>query len=418
MVRVGHPDRSNAGTKRDRPDRVPTSGPVLRDIIRKADFVEKYDGCFERKAPRSAVAATLANHLVRLDQLTQVQQNFQAQLPTSGIGRELLDVLTPEGARAIIGAQASDSDLTAIAALATTTFGRSLLTLADAAAGLSALGAQPSDSGLTAIAALTTTTYGRSLLTLADAAAGLTSLGAQPADADLTAIAALTTTSFGRGLLELADAAAALTAIGAQPLDSDLTAIAALTTTSWGRALLELSGTAAAANYLKCPAVLNSESGNPVRSVTSTSYSNLYSWTIPASTFAVGDVLQLRMWGTHKNGSGSTQNMKGQVVLGATTHASGQASVSSDVTYDRPLLVEVDVCFLATGVQHIYFRAMAGENLSTGGRWVTSARDGISYATAAEDETASISFAVQVALGSATDSYYRLHSAKLTRVPT
>jgi hypothetical protein len=136
-----------------------------------------------------------------------------------------------------VGAQPSDADLTAIAALSTTSFGRGLLALADAAAGRTALGLgsaatsdssafQAADSDLTAIAALTTTSYGRAFLALADAAAARTALALgtaataatgdfQAADADLTAIAALTTTTFGRSLLTQADAAAVRTAIGA-----------------------------------------------------------------------------------------------------------------------------------------------------------------------------------------------------------
>jgi hypothetical protein len=113
--------------------------------------------------------------------------------------------------------------------LGVSAFAKTLLDDADAAAALTTLGAQPSDSDLTAIAALTTTSYGRSFLTLADASAARTAVGLilgtdiysktaadaafQPADSDLTDIAALTTTSFGRAFLELANAGAARTAI-------------------------------------------------------------------------------------------------------------------------------------------------------------------------------------------------------------
>lgn len=54
---------------------------------------------------------------------------------------------------------------------------------------VSGLGAQPSDSDLTAVAALATTTFGRSLLTLADQAALLSAAGAQAASGQLTALA-------------------------------------------------------------------------------------------------------------------------------------------------------------------------------------------------------------------------------------
>jgi hypothetical protein len=152
-----------------------------------------------------------------------------------------------------VGAQPSDSDLTAIAALATSAFGRSLLTLVDAPAARTALAlgsaatqpssafdaagaaasalaaSQPLDSDLTAIAALATTPFGRSLLTQADAAAVRTLIGAgtsslalgtssstakagdyQPAAANISDASAI-----GRTVLTAADAAAVRAAIGA-----------------------------------------------------------------------------------------------------------------------------------------------------------------------------------------------------------
>jgi hypothetical protein len=101
-----------------------------------------------------------------------------------------------------IGAQPSDSDLTAIAALSTTAFGRALLALADAAALRTA-------AGLGSAATQPSTAFD------AAGAAAVAQAASQPLDTDLTAIAALATTTFGRSLLTAADAAAARALTGA-----------------------------------------------------------------------------------------------------------------------------------------------------------------------------------------------------------
>lgn len=100
-----------------------------------------------------------------------------------------------------VGAQPSDSDLTAIAALTTTAFGRGLLTSADAA-------------GLRTTAGLGTAATSNTGDFDAAGAAAAAQAASQPVDSDLTAIAALTTTAFGRGLLASADAAALRTSAG------------------------------------------------------------------------------------------------------------------------------------------------------------------------------------------------------------
>lgn len=249
-------------------------------------------------------------------------------LGVSAFAKTILDDADAAAVRATISAQPLDAELTALAGIASvadrlpyftgvgtaaatplTAFMRTLLDDADAATALATLGAQPSDSDLTAIAALATTAFGRGLLTEASAATALATLGGQPSDADLTAIAALATTAFGRSLLTQADAAATRGTIGAaseatrnasgagvvvhgavagtarpagyasviwlgsvdptnsddlldiwidtsnmgasyQPLDADLTAIAALATTAFGRSLLTQADASAAQTTL------------------------------------------------------------------------------------------------------------------------------------------------------------------------
>jgi len=138
-----------------------------------------------------------------------------------------------------ISYQPSDSDLTAIAALATTAFGRGLLTLANQAALLAEAGAAAAShahageditSGTVADARIAATIARDSEVTAAIAAheaavdphptyttAAELAAFAQPLDSDLTAIAALTTTAFGRSFLALADAAAARALIDLEP---------------------------------------------------------------------------------------------------------------------------------------------------------------------------------------------------------
>lgn len=202
----------------------------------------------------------------------------------SGTGRKLLDAgdataytlsLLKQGdaqsARTMLGAQAQDATLTALAAVVTaanqliyatgadsftttdfSAFARTLLDDADATAARATLNAQQQDATLTALAAVATaankliyatgadsfattdlSAFARTLLDDVDAATARATLGAQPQDATLTALAAVATaankliyatgvdtfstadlTAFARTLLDDVDAAAARTTLG------------------------------------------------------------------------------------------------------------------------------------------------------------------------------------------------------------
>jgi hypothetical protein len=145
------------------------------------------------------------------------------------------DALAPSD----IGAQAADSDLTAIAALATTSYGRAFLVLADAAAGRTALGLG------------TAATQASSAFDTAGAAAGAQA-ASQPVDSDLSAIAALTTTTYGRAFLALADAAAARTVVGLGSVDNTSDAGKPVSTSQ--QAALDLKAVALAPTVVKTAA--------------------------------------------------------------------------------------------------------------------------------------------------------------------
>lgn len=260
--------------------------------------------------------------------------------------------------------------------------------------------------------------------------------GKQPLDATLTALAAtgswgagrivyltgtdtyadIRSTAFGRALVETADAAAARATLSVQQASSELTALAALTSTSFGRSLLELASAGAAAASLKFPRIIHSEHGNPVRTLTSTSYSLFYSLPLPANTLASGSRVHVELYGTHRNNSGANGDMKCQVVLGGTSHNFNQASVASSST-DRAFRLELDLVHMATGVQSVYVQGSAGEATADGGRWVTTQRDGLAWKHMAEDETTSLTLTLNLALASATDSNYVLTHGSTTLYP-
>jgi hypothetical protein len=111
--------------------------------------------------PASGITNTLVPDHVRL--------NIDGDVVFSSAGQDLPDPLT----LTVTGVPGDMDDITDA-----TTVGKAVVRAVDAAAARTAISAQASDSDLTAIAALTTTSFGRSLLTSADAAAVRTTVGA------------------------------------------------------------------------------------------------------------------------------------------------------------------------------------------------------------------------------------------------
>jgi hypothetical protein len=164
----------------------------------------------------------------------------------TAFARTILDDPDAATVLATIGAEPSDAELLAIAGLTSaanklayftgsgtaaltdlSAFVRTLLDDADAATALATLGAQPSDTELTALAGLVSAANKLPYFTGAGSAA-LTDLSA-----------------FIRTLLDDADATTALATLGAQPLDTELTALAGLVSAANKLGYFTGSGTAA-----------------------------------------------------------------------------------------------------------------------------------------------------------------------------
>lgn len=324
--------------------------------------------------------------------------------------------------------QPVDSDLTAIAALTTTSFGRSFLDRANAAAGRTLLGLgtaatvdtgtgaanvptitqadaryQASDSDLTAIAALTTTSFGRSFLDRADAAAGRTLLG-------LGTAATSASTAFIPATI--VDAAGDLITATADDTPSRLAKGTA-------KQILRVNAAATALEYVEPRALVVAEQHADVSFSNSTADNAVATLALPGGAVAVGDTLLFKAAGNAVNNSGGAVTYTFKFKIGATTVVNTGTISFANSPSAKAWCFDLFIVIESVTAQRIGGSLLGGGPNATGLSALVLASSGIVDAAAAEDTSTAKNFIASVTMGTASASASitcREASLVLTRV--
>lgn len=162
--------------------------------------------------------------------------------------------------------------------------------------------------------------------------------------------------------------------------------------------------------------VIDQQDGNPYTSLSTTTESDAYSFTIPANTMP-GKTVRLKVWGMLKNGSGSDQNCSLRFDFEGTEYHGSQFSVANG--NERPFWLEVMIQANTASEVSLFGRWSVGSDTSPSGTGnpisnVTGIhRDGVfSNDTIAEDATKTITVDLrQNWVTSATDSFFDVYGA-------
>jgi len=166
--------------------------------------------------------------------------------------------------------------------------------------------------------------------------------------------------------------------------------------------------------------VLHSEVGAPVRTIASTTLTNLYSFTVPASTCAAGDKLRLELFFTVYQNSGSAQNVRLKLLGTAGTWHESAISMPNDAD-PYGVRVTIDLLYLGSSSQIMSFHSVASTAAASAtgwGGWGGSQLNGSGFKTTSENQAADMAFTVQMRFDtSVVSSSINLYSAFLVRTP-
>ena len=225
-----------------------------------------------------------------------------------------------------------------------------------------------------------------------------------------------------RGTVTLAADGGTTASTVVQATDSRL---AQATTSSRGTVTLAADGGTTASTVVQATdsrlkiTVLDQAAGNPLATVSSTTLTDLYSFTVPADTFAAGDKLRLELVGTIVQNNGSTQSVRFKLAGTAGTWYESAANFSNS-SIPQGFKMVVDLDYKTASAQNLFgsFLASTYGAAATGYGYLSStAAVGAFYNAPAESATASMTLTVQTKFdGSATSSSINLYSATLTRI--
>lgn len=170
----------------------------------------------------------------------------------------------------------------------------------------------------------------------------------------------------------------------------------------------------------KASITINSTVGNPAATVSSTTLTNLYSYTVPANTCAVGDKLRLELFIVVTQNSGGAQNVRLKLLGTAGTWHESAGSFANDAD-PYGVRLTIDLAYIASGAQIMSLSmqtASAAASATGWGNWAGVAFNGSGFKATSETETSPMAFTVQMKFDtSATSSSINLYSAHLIRVP-
>lgn len=164
-------------------------------------------------------------------------------------------------------------------------------------------------------------------------------------------------------------------------------------------------------------ASVDGETGLPVRTIDTTTLTDIFATTILADTIAANRKVRVQLRGDLKQND-TAQGLNIAIDLGAATVWGAQSSGAiAQSSTRRPWRLDLDISYGGSSAQSIDFEFRLGSATTSGsgvGQFFALEQSGLGHAEASQDNTADLDFAVQMAwVDSATDADIRLFSGHM-----